>query len=164
MHRLAQTAFMPPVSKALCEDFVCWNPILVRSCATFGTQLAHWAKTHVADLPSTDAVQDNYLWVTGCYRKLEDKKLPIKDVRDVAQLKVVLRVKKDQDANLFGTGTQLCYHVMGLVHTMWPPIPGSMKDYIATPKTNGYQVSASYITWLGFDHLIRCWIHAVHAP
>lgn len=78
-------------------------------------------------------------------RKLNDKlgsvsKKNIEEVYDVAQLHVIIHVPKDQDAMLYGTGSQLCYHIMGLVHTKWAPIPGSIKDYIATPKTNGYQV------------------------
>ena len=79
------------------------------------------------------------------FRKLTDKlglvsKKDIEEVYDVAQLHVVIQVPKGQDAMLYGTGSQLCYHIMGLVHTKWAPIPGSIKDYIATPKTNGYQV------------------------
>jgi len=67
-------------------------------------------------------------------------KKDIEEVHDVAQLQVIIHLHKDQDTTLYGTGSQLCYHIMGLVHTKWAPIPGSIKDYIATPKTNGYQV------------------------
>jgi hypothetical protein len=34
---------------------------------------------------------------------------------------------------------QLCYYVLGLVHSIWSPIPGGLEDFIGSPKTNGYQ-------------------------
>ena len=60
-------------------------------------------------------------------RKLQDKGGQISDVRNIAQLLVVIHLPEDHNAMLFGSAVQYCYHVMGLVHAKWAPIPGAIK-------------------------------------
>ncbi|CAL5224551.1 g7251 [Coccomyxa viridis] len=91
--------------------------------------------------------------VYSVHRKIAERNLNIDDFQDVAQLRVIVTMKDGHDSTLYGTGSQLCYHIMGLVHTMWAPIPGAVKDYIATPKTNGYQSLHTTVLPLGAEKL-----------
>jgi len=70
------------------------------------------------------------------WRKLQANAKSVRDVSEIAQLRVLVDTAP-ADGGAFDR--QLCYHVMGLVHSHWAPVPGSMKDYIATPKPNNYQ-------------------------
>ena len=72
----------------------------------------------------------------SAWKKLQDQSKSVRDVSEIAQLRVVVDTAPN-DGGAFDR--QLCYHVMGLVHCHWAPVPGTMKDYIATPKPNNYQ-------------------------
>ncbi len=61
------------------------------------------------------------------YRKMAEKKRTLADVVDVYGFRIIV-----DDATA-------CYQVLGLVHSLYKPMPGRFKDYIAIPRVNGYQ-------------------------
>ena len=63
----------------------------------------------------------------GIYRKMRDKSRGFSELADVFAFRVVV------------DRVDTCYRVLGLVHNLYKPVPGRFKDYIAIPKTNGYQ-------------------------
>ena len=61
------------------------------------------------------------------YRKMYAQRLGIEEIFDLCGMRVIVDSVAD------------CYNVLGIVHEMFRPVPGRFKDYISTPKPNGYQ-------------------------
>ncbi|KAI3460786.1 hypothetical protein Pfo_017449 [Paulownia fortunei] len=73
------------------------------------------------------------------YKAVTKSKSSINEVNQIAQLRIIIKPKPCVGVGPLCSAQQICYHVLGLVHGIWTPIPRAMKDYIATPKPNGYQ-------------------------
>lgn len=65
--------------------------------------------------------------IASILAKMRKKHLDFEDVYDVRAVRILTRDVKD------------CYHALGVVHSLWQPIPGQFDDYISRPKGNGYQ-------------------------
>ncbi len=63
----------------------------------------------------------------GIYRKMMEKDLPFDEVYDLYAVRIIV-----------GT-VDACYRMIGVMHNLYKPVPGKFKDYIAIPKSNGYQ-------------------------
>ena len=61
------------------------------------------------------------------FRKMRTRKVPLEEVYDLIAFRIIMK------------GAKECYEALGIVHSLWKPIPGRFKDYISLPKTNMYQ-------------------------
>lgn len=82
----------------------------------------------LADHGYTDAI------VTGrpkhfysIHKKMEKRNLTYEQVYDLTGFRIIVK------------NVEHCYGVLGLIHSLWTPVPGRFKDYIAIPKANFYQ-------------------------
>lgn len=80
-------------------------------------------KNHIKAVEVNYRLKHKYsLW-----KKMQKKEMDIEKIYDIVALRVVVETIED------------CYRVLGIVHSVWRPLPGRIKDYIAVPKPNGYR-------------------------
>ena len=66
-----------------------------------------------------------HLW--SIFRKMRQRNRPFDEIYDLMAIRVLVKSVPD------------CYHVLGIIHHQWTPLQERIKDYIASPKSNGYQ-------------------------
>jgi GTP pyrophosphokinase len=66
-----------------------------------------------------------HLW--SIYKKMKQREKPYEEIYDLLAIRVLVDTVPD------------CYHALGVIHDGWTPVQERIKDYIAQPKSNGYQ-------------------------
>jgi len=78
-----------------------------------------------AELPGKIDGRPKHLF--SIYQKMERRSVSFDEIYDLTAIRIVTDSKMN------------CYAVLGLIHSIWPPVPGRFKDYVATPRSNLYQ-------------------------
>ena len=90
--------------------------------------------------------------IYSIWRKMQRKGASFGEIYDVYAIRLLVDDVKD------------CYAALGVVHSIWRPIPGQFDDYIAVPKSNGYQsLHTAVIALEGKPLEIQIRTHAMHA-
>jgi GTP diphosphokinase / guanosine-3',5'-bis(diphosphate) 3'-diphosphatase len=81
------------------------------------------AEAGIADVEVTG--RPKHLW--SIYKKMQQRDRPYEDIYDLLAIRVIV------------PNVLECYHALGVIHDGWTPVQERIKDYIAQPKSNGYQ-------------------------
>src|SRR5512144_1510911 len=84
------------------------------------------AKLTEAQVPVT-SIDGRIKRLFSIHQKIKKQKVELDQVYDFVALRIITESVRD------------CYGALGIIHQTWQPVPGRIKDFIATPRPNGYQ-------------------------
>ena len=108
-----------------------------RICETVSVKKKDWEKytgeiaSLITEKMNEFGVRGDVSWrfkhLYGIYSKMKKGNISLRNIYDILGFRIVTPTENE------------CYQVLGAVHSLWKPIPGRIKDYIALPKANNYQ-------------------------
>jgi GTP diphosphokinase / guanosine-3',5'-bis(diphosphate) 3'-diphosphatase len=88
------------------------------------------AELEKVDIPAEISGRAKHFY--SIYDKMAKRGREFNEIYDLTAMRVVIERSGEE-------GTRDCYGALGLIHSLWKPMPGRFKDYIAMPKFNGYR-------------------------
>ncbi len=82
---------------------------------------------NLEDLKIKGQIEGRIKSVFSIYQKMNRQQIDLNQIYDLVAFRIIVSTVKE------------CYETLGMVHSLWKPIPGRFKDYIAMPKPNMYQ-------------------------
>jgi guanosine-3',5'-bis(diphosphate) 3'-pyrophosphohydrolase len=73
------------------------------------------------------------------HRKMQRDGKNLDQIFDLMAIRAIIEPQNGSDLSREDQEKAVCYRTLGIVHSLWTPIPGRFKDYVAVPKHNGYQ-------------------------
>ncbi len=88
------------------------------------------AELDKVDIPAEISGRAKHFY--SIYEKMAKRGKEFNEIYDLTAMRVIVERSEEE-------GTRDCYGALGLIHSLWKPMPGRFKDYIAMPKLNGYR-------------------------
>ncbi|MDR1487298.1 MAG: bifunctional (p)ppGpp synthetase/guanosine-3',5'-bis(diphosphate) 3'-pyrophosphohydrolase [Deltaproteobacteria bacterium] len=116
------------------------------------TEVKAFLTAKIAEFGIKAEIEGRPKHIYSIWRKMNDQNLPFEQIFDLVAFRIIVNQVQD------------CYSALGVIHSIFKPIPGRFKDYISLPKNNGYRSLHTAVVGLNNTRMeIQIRTHEMHS-